>query len=134
MQDPSAPATVVVADDSERFRAGLVRALDRHPGIAVVADVPNGLAAVEACREHRPAVLVVDDRMPGLGGVGVALELAQDSALAGIRVVLLTANTSPELDGPAREAGVRTRLDKNASRREICAVIHREAQEATARP
>jgi DNA-binding NarL/FixJ family response regulator len=60
---------VVVADDQDAVRAGLVLILGSAPDIDVVAEVGDGEAAVEACRRLRPDVVVMDLRMPRLDGV-----------------------------------------------------------------
>ncbi|GGP69374.1 response regulator [Saccharothrix coeruleofusca] len=63
---------VVVADDQELVRAGFAMILDAQPDIEVVAEAGDGAAAVAAVREHRPDVVLLDIRMPGVDGIEAA--------------------------------------------------------------
>jgi two-component system response regulator AlgR len=74
----NAPAlTVLVVDDEPLARARLLRQLAALPGIAVVGEADNGEAALDACARWQPQVLLMDIRMPGLDGLGVATQLAR---------------------------------------------------------
>ncbi|MEU4655313.1 response regulator transcription factor [Streptomyces sp. NPDC023723] len=68
---PAPPATlrVVVADDNPVVRAGLTALLTGHPGITVVAEAADGQGACEAADRHRPDVILLDVRMPGVDGL-----------------------------------------------------------------
>lgn len=122
---PTAAITVVIADDSDRFRDGMVRALARHPRTHVLAAVRDGREALAAARELRPDVLVVDQRMPGLTGLQVAARVAEHDPQRAVRVVLLTASDDEQLLEDARSAGAVAVVDKGWSRREICEAIAR---------
>lgn len=78
---------VVVADDHELLRAGLVTVLDSSPELEVVAQVADGPAAVRAAREHRPDLVLMDVEMPGGDGITATREVV---ALGGVRVLILT--------------------------------------------
>jgi DNA-binding NarL/FixJ family response regulator len=67
---------VVLADDHLILRQALKALLERA-GLRVVADVPDGQAAVEAVRKHTPDVVVLDVAMPLLNGVDAAREIAR---------------------------------------------------------
>ncbi len=60
---------VMVVDDDGIVRTGLRMILESAEDIAVVAEAEDGRAAVEAVRQHFPAVVLMDIRMPGLDGV-----------------------------------------------------------------
>ncbi|WP_309032964.1 response regulator transcription factor [Streptomyces alfalfae] len=71
---PSAPQTpaalsVVVADDNPVVRAGLTALLSGRPDITVVAEAADGRQACEAADRHRPDVVLLDVRMPGVDGL-----------------------------------------------------------------
>lgn len=120
---PQGRLSVVVADDNAAFRTGIVRALRRCADVDVVAEAPDGTAALLAARTHRPDVVVLDDRMPGLGGCEVAAAVVADAALEGVRVVLLTARADPGMAVEAAASGAVACLDKAWSRRDICRAI-----------
>lgn len=121
------PLRVLVADDNAAFRAGIVRALRRCDDVEVIGEAEDGTGALVATRAHRPDVVVVDDRMPGLGGCEVARAVSADEQLATTRVVLLTARVDPEMSLEARSSGAVACLDKAWSRREICEAIRASA-------
>ncbi|MDO9407244.1 response regulator transcription factor [Patulibacter sp.] len=115
--------TVLVADDNDRFRSGMVRALGRFPDMVVVGDVVNGALALEAIRELRPRMVLADARMPLVDGLEVARGVTADPSLSETRVVLLSARHDRCLSEDARAAGAVDCLDKNDSRREICEAV-----------
>lgn len=123
-EDPSGgDITVVLADDDDRYRAGMIRAFERTEGVALVAAVSNGLQALEATLELHPDVLLVDERMPGLSGTEIAERVQGEWGLVGTRVVVMSAEADPGLPQRARTAGVVAYIDKVRSRREIVATI-----------
>ena len=81
---------VVVADDFPLVREGLVRALERDPGIEVVGQAENGREALVLAHEHQPDVIVLDLRMPEMGGIAVLERLREE--LPEVRAVIMTAS------------------------------------------
>lgn len=68
----------VIADDERLMRDQLrARLAQVWPDLQIVAEVKNGLEAIEAVRQHQPDVIFLDIRMPGLTGVEAAQEIAQ---------------------------------------------------------
>ena len=94
---------VVIADNDAEWLE-LIRTDLSLEGHQVVAAVQSGEEAIAACREHRPDVLVVDERMPpGLNGVEVARQVR--SADPSIQVVLFTNFDEEEIVKGAADAG-----------------------------
>jgi DNA-binding NarL/FixJ family response regulator len=60
---------ILLVDDHIVLRMGLTTATNGEPDMEVVADADNGTEAINAYRAHRPDVVVLDLRMPGLNGV-----------------------------------------------------------------
>jgi DNA-binding NarL/FixJ family response regulator len=125
---PRGALRIVVVDDSPHFRAGLVRALGRTPGVGEVAEAGDGATGLHLIRTMVPDVAVVDDRMPGLGGVDVARAVKDDPATGAVRVLVLSGTPTEQLVARAQAAGAVQTLDKSATRRELCAVILATAQ------
>lgn len=60
---------VVVADDNPVVRAGLTALLDGREEVRVVAEASDGREAREMTRRHRPDLVLLDVRMPGMDGL-----------------------------------------------------------------
>jgi two-component system, NarL family, response regulator len=63
------PIRVLIADDHPAVRAGLAAVVLAEADLAVAAHAENGEQAVALYREHQPQVVLMDLRMPVLGGV-----------------------------------------------------------------
>jgi DNA-binding LytR/AlgR family response regulator len=87
MTDPTAatppettasPVRAVIADDERLMREQLrARLAEVWPALQIVAEARNGLEAVELVAQHRPELVFLDIRMPGLSGVDAARQIAQ---------------------------------------------------------
>ena len=76
MTAPAAPIRIVVADDHQVVRGGFAALLDTQPDFTVVGTASNGHEAVQASRDLRPGVVLMDIRMPGLDGIEATRQLA----------------------------------------------------------
>lgn len=112
---------VVVGDDHPLFRDGLVRALNSSDDIDVVAEAPDGLAALQAITEHRPDVALLDYQMPGLDGAGVAAAALRDGLVT--RVLLVSAHDDPAVVYHALQQGAAGFLPKESTRAEIVSAV-----------
>ena len=82
--------TVVLADDQALVRAGFRLLLDTEAGFEVRGEAADGAEAVKLAREHRPDVVVMDVRMPGLDGLAATRQITADPDLAAVKVLVLT--------------------------------------------
>jgi two-component system nitrate/nitrite response regulator NarL len=105
---------VVVADDHPLFREGIVRTVKERPDLELVGVVGDGRAALDAIREHRPDVAVLDVRMPGLDGLQVLNAVARDGLPT--RVLFLSAHTESDLVYQALERGAHGFISKDAGK------------------
>jgi two-component system nitrate/nitrite response regulator NarL len=121
MSGPARPITVVVADDHPVYRSGVVRALKETATIRVVAEATDGRAALEAIREHRPAVALIDYKMPKLDGIEVVNAVTRDEIPT--HVVLLSAFDDAALVYKGLAAGASGFLTKESDSDEIVAAI-----------
>ena len=86
---------LVLADDHPIVLAGLAQLFATEPGFVVVSAAATGSDTLAAVRKHRPDVLVLDLRMPDMGGIDVVRQLQQERSTT--RVVILTASESDEV-------------------------------------
>ena len=117
------PALVLVADDDDVVREVLQAALEAH-GHAVVA-VADGAHALQAAREHRPRVAVLDWLMPGMAGPQVCEALRADPQTAALPVVLLTSQAQERDVVHAYRVGADEYVTKPFHPREVLAVVER---------
>jgi two-component system nitrate/nitrite response regulator NarL len=116
---PSTVASVVVADDHPLYRAGIVRALIETRRFAVAGEADDGVDAFALIAARRPALAIVDLRMPRLDGLGVIARL--EAARIRVPVLLLSAFTEPEVVELALSSGAAGYVAKQADRDEIVA-------------
>ena len=112
---------LLVADDHQLLRAALVDLLVQA-GFEVVGKAADGADAVALAKELEPDVVLMDLRMPVLGGLDAA-RLIKD-ADPDIQVVLLTAFESPALQQQAQEAGCFAYLVKGCPPGELRLTLH----------
>ncbi|MFF4861480.1 response regulator [Streptomyces sp. NPDC001231] len=97
---PAAPLRVVVADDNPVVRAGLTALLSGRADITVVAEAADGRAAWEAAQQHRPDVVLLDVRMPGVDGLSALPYLVRIAP-----VMMLTYSSESEIVQEALRLG-----------------------------
>jgi len=93
---------IVIAEDEALIRLDLAEMLE-EAGYEVVAQASNGVQAVEAIREHRPDLAIMDIKMPELDGISAAATVGEEKIAP---VVMLTAFSDKDLVERARDAGV----------------------------
>ena len=109
---------VLVADDHPLFRRGMVQAIERRAELTLVGEHADGEAALEAIRETKPDIALLDVRMPKLTGIEVLETLAPDGLPT--RIVLLSGYPDPDAVYRAISAGAAGFLAKSAPGSEIC--------------
>lgn len=113
---------VVIADDQSMVRSGLRLLLDVEPDIEVVAEAADGAEAVQRVDEHRPDIVLMDVRMPGVDGIeATAQVVARHDA---VRVVILTTFDDDEVVFASLQAGASGFLLKNAPPEELIEAVH----------
>jgi DNA-binding NarL/FixJ family response regulator len=108
---------ILLADDHDLFRAGILALLDNLDGIEVVAEAGNGREALRLCQAHHPDVALMDIMMPELNGLDATARLAAISP--GTRTIILSMNAHEEYVLQALRAGAVGYLLKNISPREL---------------
>ncbi|WP_370112027.1 response regulator [Streptacidiphilus sp. MAP12-33] len=115
------PVRVVVADDQQVVREGIVMLLGLLPGIEVVAAAADGEEAVALVAEHAPEVVLMDLRMPRCDGVEATRRIRAEHP--GTAVIVLTTYADDDSLFPALAAGARGYLTKDAGSEEIVRAI-----------
>jgi DNA-binding NarL/FixJ family response regulator len=113
---------VLVVDDHPVFRAGLVAILEDLDDVEVVAQAGDGEQAIEAVASHRPDVVLMDLRMPHIGGLEATTQITvhhPDTA-----VVVLTMDSDHDSVFAALRAGARGYLLKEADRDDVQRALH----------
>jgi len=113
---------VLIADDDDLMRAGLVELLAGEAAIEIVGQARTGREAVERARRLKPDVVLMDVRMPDLDGIAATAELAR--AASDARVVILTTFEQDDYIFGALRAGASGFLLKRTRPEELIAAVH----------
>ena len=108
---------VLIADDQRVVRDGLAMLIGLIDGVEVIGTAADGREAIVLAREHRPDVVLMDLRMPGLDGVDATRELRAE--VPETQVLVLTTYADDDSLFPALQAGARGYLTKDVSAEEI---------------
>ncbi len=108
---------VLLAEDHQLVRAGIHALLDKMEGVAVVAEVSDGQAAVKAVDAHQPDLVLMDIAMPGLNGLEATSRITK--AWPAVKVVILSMHANEEYLRQALKAGVKGYLLKGADLPEL---------------
>ncbi|MFE0368630.1 response regulator [Streptomyces tendae] len=119
---------VLIADDEPMIRAGVRAVLATDPDIDVVAEAADGRDAVELARRHRPAVAVLDIRMPGVNGIDAAAEIR--ATVPDTSVIMLTTFGEDDYILEALGGGAAGFLIKSGEPEELVAGVRAVAEGA----
>lgn len=107
------PIRILIADDHQLFREGIVNLLSASPQIEVVAQAENGQEAIEKAKKLKPDIVIMDIGMPILNGVDATRILYEE--LAETRVMMLSMHSDKFYVKKALEAGAYGYLFKNCT-------------------
>ena len=117
----SRPLRLLVVDDHEVVRQGLVALLDRREGFQVVAEAGTAAESIEQARRFQPDIVVMDVRLPDGSGIEACREIR--SELPTTKVVMLTSYPDEEAVLSAIVAGASGPTNSSvsaSSRRSAC--------------
>jgi len=114
---------VLVVDDHRLVRAAVRRLLAEARGIEIVAEAESGEEAVTLVRSQRPAVVLMDIRMPGIGGLEATRRIVRLEHRA--KVLMLTACDSDPFPAQALRAGAAGYLTKSCTADELESAIRK---------
>ena len=115
------PVRILLVEDNEVFRDALELLLGMRDDVQIVAAVGDGAAAVSAATEHRPDVVLMDYRLPGMDGIQATVQVLE--AVPDTAVVALTASADDAERVALVEAGAVACLTKDQELEEIVAAI-----------
>ena len=115
------PFRLLVVDDHEVVRQGLVALLDRRPNFQVVAEAGTVEEALAQARLHQPDIVIMDVRLPDGSGVEACREIRAD--LPDTRVVMLTSFPDDEAVLSAIVAGAAGYLLKQIRARDLVSAL-----------
>jgi two-component system, NarL family, response regulator DevR len=118
---PARTLRLLVVDDHEVVRQGLVALLDRRPGFQVVAQAGTVEEAIAQARLHQPDIVVMDVRLPDGSGVEACREIRAE--LPATRVIMLTSFPDDEAVLSAIVAGAAGYLLKQIRARDLVAAL-----------
>ena len=112
---------VLVVDDHELVRSGISRMLADNPDIDVIGQVSSGEDAIDFVRRDRPDIVLMDIRMPGIGGLEATRRILRidDS----IRVIVVTACADDPYPTRVMQSGAMAYITKGADIQEMVRAI-----------
>jgi DNA-binding NarL/FixJ family response regulator len=120
MSDSPPRLRLLLADDFVPFLTSIMRFLARHE-FEVVGTVASGAQLLDAASALHPDAILVDLNMPGLNGLQACRLLKQ--TIPGSRIIVLTADTDPDVAQRALAAGAAAVVTKQFIGRDLVAAI-----------
>ena len=117
---------ILVADDHPLTRDGIKAALALDDEFEVVGEASDGQEAVYLAEQVQPDVVLMDVRMPVLGGIGATQKISR--TVPNARVVMLTVEETQARVGEAIQAGAAGYLLKDIDARELARAVHLAAE------
>src|ERR1041385_1601929 len=115
------PIRVMLVDDHPAFRKGMAALIESEPGLEVVAQTGDGRDALALYRQKKPDVVLMDLRLPGMGGVETTMAIRKEFPDA--RVIVLTTFDMDEDIYRAVQSGAKSYLLKDTPEDELAATI-----------
>ena len=113
--------TIVVADDHQIVREGLVKLLESRDDFQVVGQASDGLEAVELVLEKNPDLVLMDILMPKLSGIDATRRIQKEGCTA--KILVLSMNENRASVEEVLRAGASGYIVKNATSKELLSAI-----------
>jgi two-component system, NarL family, response regulator len=113
--------TILIVDDHFVARIGIREFLNAQPGMKVVAEAKGGEEAITAYKEHKPTVVLMDVRMPGLDGVRATMAIRHFDEAA--RILMVSSYDKQGDVQRAQEAGALGYITKEADPSELLRAV-----------
>ncbi len=114
---------ILLADDHEVVRAGLASVIKKYTNHTVVAEVGDGLKAVEEARYHKPDLIILDIGMPGLNGLETISQIRK--FLPRVKILILSIHRNKQYVISALRLGAEGYMLKSEAVDELVEAIER---------
>ena len=115
------PIRVMLVDDHPAFRKGMAALIESEPDLLVIAETGDGSEALTVYRQKKPDVVLMDLRLPGMGGVEATIAIRKEFPDA--RVIVLTTFETDEDIFRAIQSGAKCYLLKDTPEDQLAAAI-----------
>jgi DNA-binding NarL/FixJ family response regulator len=112
---------ILLAEDHQILREGLVALLEKDPDLRVVGQAEEGRVAVRLARELHPDVVVMDISMPGLNGVDATRQIVAENP--GVKVIALSVHSDRCFVKGMLQAGAAGYLLKYSASQELIKAV-----------
>ncbi|MDP3559258.1 MAG: response regulator [Legionellaceae bacterium] len=117
---------VIIVDDHALVRMGIRRLLEDMPDITVMAEAGGGELALTLVKQHKPDIVLLDMKMPGMDGWEVTRRLKRTAPK--VRVIAVTALSADTLPVRLLQLGAMGYLTKESGAAEMATAIRKVAQ------
>jgi two-component system invasion response regulator UvrY len=104
---------IIVADDHDLVRLGIVRVLSDEPGFKIIGEAKTGEEAVRLARELQPDVVLMDVKMPGIGGLEATKKIVTYNS--NVKIIVVTSVTGDLFPERLMKAGAYGYITKDDS-------------------
>lgn len=119
----SNPITVLIVDDHKIIRDGIKSLLEGAPNIQIVGEASNGIEGIQFYQEHPVDVIIMDIRMPEMGGIEATQFLTDN--YPGVKILALTMHDEEAFISKMLQAGASGYLLKNVGKEELITAINK---------
>ena len=115
------PIRIVIVDDNKFFRKTVCSILQKKTNLQVVAEAEGGLAAIQAVKNHRPEVVLMDINMPAPDGLDATRIIA--TKFPATKIIVFTMHTDEIFSDRAYKAGACHFLTKDCGKEKLFSAI-----------
>lgn len=112
---------IIIADDHQLFREGMVKLLSNTDSITVIAEAENGEMVIEKAKEHNPDIILMDIGMPNMNGIEATQVIKRE--LPDIKIIALSMHAGKEYVQDILDAGASGYLLKSCAFDELIKAI-----------
>jgi DNA-binding NarL/FixJ family response regulator len=120
---------ILVADDHEIVRRGLISLIKSNPDWEICAEADNGRQAVEKAKQSKPDIAILDIGMPVLNGLEATRQILREHP--GVKILILTITDTDQAVQAVLDAGARGFILKSDAARDLVTAVEALAHNKT---